>query len=395
MFSSRVPQPQSLNRLSLLIEERRAAGVPILDLTESNPTRCGFQYDVEGISRGLALPASLVYEPHPQGLLATRAAIASYYAEQGVRIDPEALFLTSGTSEAYGHLFTLLADPGDEILVPTPGYPLLEVLTGLNAINQVPYPLARDSSQAWRIDTERLAECISTRTRSIVVVSPNNPTGSFLKNKERDAIEALCRKHDLALIVDEVFSDYGRVPDPERCATAAGQSGALTFVLNGFSKMVGLPQMKLAWIQVGGPAELREQASERLAFITDAYLSVATPVQHAAPTILRQRRRIQEQIRQRLEENFRILARLLPGSPAQVLPREGGWYAVLRLAGDTGDEETAIGILEQGGVLVHPGYFYDFPSAGYVVMSLLPQTEVFREGATRLASWLDAGSVGG
>ncbi len=389
MFSARVPQPQSLNPLSLLIERRRAAGVPILDLTESNPTRCGFQYDVEGISRGLALPASLVYEPHPQGLSSTRAAIAAYYSEQGVGVDPDSLFLTSGTSEAYGHVFTLLADPGDEVLVPTPGYPLLEVLTGLGGISQVQYPLAQDASQVWRIDMGRLAARIGPRTRAIVVVSPNNPTGSFLKNQERDSLDALCRQHDLALIVDEVFSDYGRAPDAERCATAAGrQVGALTFVLNGFSKMVGLPQMKLAWIQVGGAAELCTQARERLAFVTDAYLSVATPVQHAAPTILRQRRRIQEQIRQRLEENSRTLGRLLPGGPVQVLPREGGWYAVLRLAVGREDEETAVALLEQEGVLVHPGYFYDFPSAGYVVMSLLPQVEVFREGITRLAAWL-------
>ena len=189
--------------------------------------------------------------------------------------------------------------------------------------------------------------------------------------------------------MDEVFSDYGRGPDPERCATAAGRSGALTFVLNGFSKMVGLPQMKLAWIQIAGPAELCREARERLAFVTDAYLSVATPVQHAAPTILRQRRRIQEQIRQRLEENSRTLTRLLSGRPCHVLPREGGWYAVLHLVGDTGDQETAIALLEKEGVLVHPGHFYDFPSDGYLVLSLLPQGDIFREGAAHLSSWLE------
>jgi aspartate/methionine/tyrosine aminotransferase len=388
MFSSRVPEPHSLNPLSLLIEECRAAGAPILDLTESNPTRCGFQYDAEGISRGLALPASLVYEPHPQGIPATRAAIASYYAEQGVSVDPDMLFLTSGTSEAYGHLFTLLADPGDEVLVPTPGYPLLEVLTGLDGVRRVHYPLARDASGIWRIDTERLRNTISTRTRAIAVVSPNNPTGSFLKKRERGAIEELCRQHDLALIVDEVFSDYGRAPDPERCATAAGPAGALTFVLNGLSKMAGLPQMKLAWIHVGGPAELRVRAAERLAFVTDAYLSVGAPIQHAAPAILRQRSLIQGQIRQRLEENSRTLERLVTGGPARVLPREGGWYAVLRLEGETADEDVAIGLLKREGVLVHPGYFYDFPSPGYLVMSLLPRVDVFREGVARLASGL-------
>jgi alanine-synthesizing transaminase len=385
MFSRRVPESGSLNRLTRLIEERRSSGAPIIDLTESNPTRCGFQYDVEGIGRGLSLTASLLYEPHPQGLLVARRAIAGYYAESGVELSPDSFFLTSGTSEAYGLLFKLLADPGDEVLVPTPGYPLLEVLSGLDAIDQAHYPMDLVPGRGWRIDGEKLRACISTRTRAIVVVSPNNPTGSYLKRGELETITAICREHRLALIVDEVFSDYGRGTDPERCWTAAGNGGALTFTLNGFSKMVGLPQMKLGWIQVSGPEDLRAAAAERLAFVTDAYLTVATPVQHAAPTILRQRRRIQEQIRGRLEENGRTLTACLADARCEILPREGGWYAVLSLPDGVSDEETAIAALKEG-VLVHPGYFYDFSSGSHLVMSLLPPLDAFRDGVARLAS---------
>jgi aspartate/methionine/tyrosine aminotransferase len=389
MFSHRVPSDHSTNRLSAAIEERRRRGAPILDLTESNPTRCGFRYDEPALLGALASPGGLLYEPHPQGLAAARKAVAVYYEGIGSRVDPENLFLTTGTSEAYTQVFKLLADPGDGILVPTPGYPLLDVLTGLEAVRMEHYLLVHDQSGGWSIDLERLRASVSTRTKAIVIVSPNNPTGSYLKRGELEECNALCRDFGLALIVDEVFSDYGRGPDPRRVRTAAGNEGALTFTLNGFSKLVGLPQLKLGWIHVGGPPVLAAQARERLAFVTDAFLSVSAAVQHAAPAVFAQREGVQEQINRRLEENERALAECLSGIDCcRVLAREGGWYAVVRIAEEISDEDLAVRLLQEDGVLVHPGYFYDFPAGAHLVLSLLPPASTFREGAAKLADRL-------
>ncbi len=387
MFSRRTPSPQSSNPLSRALEERKRTGGPIIDLTESNPTRCGFVYDTAAFAATLAGSAGAPYEPHPQGMPSARAAIAASYVERGLRVDPESLVLTSGTSEGYAHLFTLLADAGDEILVPTPGYPLLEVLTGLGGVRLVHYRQVYDENAGWSIDLERLGASISTRSRAIVVVSPNNPTGAFLKRAELDAIALLCREHGLALIADEVFSDYGSGSGAARVASAVDHEGALTFVLNGLSKMSGLPQMKLAWIHASGPAGLRSAAVDRLAFIADAYLSVGTPVQHAAPVLLAARRAVAPQIVSRIEANFAVLELLgkRSGGAARVLAREGGWYAVLRLPDECSDEEVALGLLGRDGVLAHPGYFYDFPPAGaFLVLSLLPPLDVFGEGAERI-----------
>jgi alanine-synthesizing transaminase len=391
MFSHRVPSDHSTNRLSAAIEERHARGAPVLDLTESNPTRCGFRYDQQALLDALASPGGLLYEPHPQGLAAARVAVAGYYAEIGITVDPENLFLTTGTSEAYSQVFKLLADPGDEILVPTPGYPLLDVLTGLEAIRLEHYVLAHDDSAGWSIDLERLRASVSTRTKAIVVVSPNNPTGSYLKRGELEECNALCEDFGLALVVDEVFSDYGRGADVRRVRTAAVNEGALTFTMNGFSKLVGLPQLKLGWIHVGGPRALADQARERLSFVTDAFLSVSAAVQHAAPAVFAQRAAVQEQIKGRLEENDRALGECCAGvSSCRVIAREGGWYAVVRIADEISDEDLAVRLLQEDGVLVHPGYFYDFAEGAWLVLSLLPPAAVFREGAARLAERLRA-----
>jgi alanine-synthesizing transaminase len=393
MFSHRVPVDHTANRLSVAITARRARGEPILDLTESNPTRCGFVHDEPSLLAALASPAALLYEPHPQGLLSARTAVAAYYGEAGAAVHPESLFLTTGTSEAYAHIFKLMADPDDEILVPTPGYPLLDVLSGLEAVRIVPYLLrygaTGNGAAGWTIDRERLRASISTRTRAIVVVSPNNPTGSFLKHDELDDLNALCSEFDLALIVDEVFSDYGGEADSSRVRTAARNDASLTFTLNGFSKLVGLPQVKLGWISVSGPAELVRPASERLAYVTDAYLSVSAAVQHAAPVILRQRSGVQRQINRRLEDNSRSLHESLSRVPScQVLPREGGWYSIVRIPDEASDEELSISLLERDGVLVHPGYFYDFPAGTFLVLSLLPDEETFRRGVASFARHL-------
>jgi hypothetical protein len=397
MFSHRVPADHSTNRLSAAIEERRGRGAHILDLTESNPTRCGFQLDDAALLRALANPSALLYEPHPQGLDSAREAVSRYYAQIGFEVDPQTLFLTTGTSEAYTQLFKLLADPGEEILVPTPGYPLLDVLTALEAVRLAHYPLVYKKPGGWAIDCEGLRASISTKTRAIVVVSPNNPTGSYLKPGELEECNALCRDFGLALIVDEVFSDYGPTGGQQssRVRTAASNEGALTFTLNGFSKLVGLPQLKLGWIRVSGPPHLAGQARERLAYVSDAFLSVSAAVQHAATEVFRQRLPMQNQINQRLQDNSLALQECLCGlGGCTILDREGGWYAIVQIAQDISDEDLAVGLLRDDGVLVHPGYFYDFPDGSHLVLSLLPPTTEFREGVRRLAlrlqSWVTA-----
>ncbi len=395
MFSKRISKNTTTNRLTQALERRRKAGAALLDLTESNPTRSAILYDQVAISGALVQPGAMLYEPHPQGLLAARKAVSLYYSERDVAVDPDFLVLASGTSEAYGYLFKLLTDPGDEILVPVPGYPLLEVLTTLEAVRLVPYRSLYDDRRGWMVDLERLANTISNRTRAIVVVSPNNPTGAFLKKDELAGITELCRRFDLALIVDEVFSDYGRGADATRVSSAAGENGALTFVLNGLSKIVGLPQMKLAWTHVNGPRDLRLRAAEGLEFIADAYLSVSTPVQLGASIILGQRKAIQAQILKRLDENERALEDALRMVPScRILKREGGWYAVVRLPEEVSDEEICLRCIELDGVVVHPGYFYDFPSGSHLVLSLLTSGPVLREGVLKLAAQLQAGAPG-
>lgn len=391
MFSDRVQRNPTANRLTRALERKRAAGARLLDLTESNPTRSGISYNAAEIARALIQPAGMVYEPHPQGLLVAREAVAGYYGERGIRVSPDSLVLSSGTSEAYGYLFKLLADPGDEILVPVPGYPLLTVLTELESVRLVPYRMLYDEESGWTIDMERLRNTVSNRTVAIVVVSPNNPTGSFLKQTELAEINELCRRFELALIVDEVFSDYGTGSDDARVQSAAGNDGALTFALNGFSKIVGLPQLKLAWAHVSGPRALADQAISRLEFIADAYLSVGTPIQHAASIILAQRGPIQKQILDRLRDNERLLESRVSEIPScRLLRREGGWYAVLRLPEEMSDEDLAVDLLERENVLAHPGYFYDFPSGSFLVLSLLTPGPHFREGVEKLAARLKA-----
>jgi aspartate/methionine/tyrosine aminotransferase len=311
--------------------------------------------------------------------------VAQYYRQRGREVPEDSLFLASGTSEAYGWLFKLLADPGAEILVPKPGYPLLEVLTALESVRIVHYPLRYAEPDGWAVDRDRLRDTVGTRTVAIAAVSPNNPTGSYLKEGELSFLQELCRQFGLALIVDEVFSDYEAGTAADRVATAAGRSEALTFVLNGFSKILGLPQLKLSWIQVSGPEPLRRQAEERLEFIADAYLSVASPVQLAATELLAGREAIQARVQRRLQANERFLAERLGGqAAARLLRREGGWYAVLELAGEAADEELAMALLVKDGVLVHPGYFYDFSAERFLVLSLLTPEEIFRQGVERL-----------
>jgi aspartate/methionine/tyrosine aminotransferase len=367
-----------------VIKEKQEKGLPFIDLTESNPTRAGFLYP-RGILEALADPGALVYEPHPRGALAARQAVSLYYRERGWEVDPERLFLCSGTSEAYSWLFQLLGDPEAEVLIPKPGYPLLEVLTRLSSVRLVHYRLTMGERGFWRIDGDSLRAAVSPRTAAIVVVDPNNPTGSYLTRGEWEAVGALCRQFGLALIVDEVFHDYPSLPRP---AGSPGPDGVVSFRLNGLSKIAGLPQMKLAWILLHGPDEAIREGTERLEFISDAYLSVGTPIQRAAPRILGLRGEIQARILERLERNERTLRSAAEGAGSwRVLPREGGWYAVLDLPGGPSDEELAMLLMEEDSVLVHPGFFYDFSSEA-LVLSLLTPPEAFREGVGRLAARL-------
>ena len=385
MFSTRTNWPLEPNRLSELLRERRARGLPILDLTESNPTRCGLALDVNEILSPLHNPRSLVYEPDPRGLRAAREAVAQYYSERGVQLHPDQVFLTTSTSEAYSFVFRLLANPGDKILAPQPSYPLFDFLGALNDVEVLPYPLVYDAG--WQVQVEALASRWDSPVRALLVVHPNNPTGSFIKTRELDRMIEICSHHGAALIADEVFADYGLDANRERVITHAQDSKVLTFTLSGLSKICALPQMKLGWIAVNGPPELQNEALARLEVIADTYLSVSTPVALATPWWLARRRAIQSRILERLHANLHKLdEQLVSGSPVTRLKIEGGWYAILRVPSTRNDEDWAADLLAHAGVSVHPGHFYDFPSEGFLVLSLLPASEVFEDAVSRVIS---------
>jgi len=394
MFSRRTGWPLDRNTLTLEIECRRAQGLTVIDLTESNPTRCGFAFDSRAILQALSKPAALSYAPDPRGPRESRNAVAAYYEERGARLDPEQMFLTASTSEAYSYLFRLLADPGDSILVPRPSYPLFDFLAGLNDLEVVPYPLIYDSE--WRIDRDGLAAGIERADRllgvprAVIVVHPNNPTGSFVKPEESRALVELCRRHELAIIADEVFSDYALDGRPR--PTHAACDSVLTFTLSGLSKISALPQMKLAWIVVNGPEDTRRQAIDRLEIVADTYLSVSAPAALAAPELLETRHTVQPEIRTRLQQNLAEFDRRLDlaGSGARRLKVEGGWYAIVKVDRDSSvnDDELCTSLAREDGVLVHPGHFYGFQEEGHLVLSLLPEPGIFAEGIGKLRSRL-------
>lgn len=381
MFSARTRWELSANRLNAALEAKRRAGVPVLDLTESNPTRAGLAGPPDLLA-SLSDPASLLYEPVPFGLRRAREAVAADHARRGLAADPDRILLTASTSEAYAFLFKLLCDPGDEVLVPRPGYPLFEYLANLESVRVSPYAFEHDGR--WHLSASALAEAVTPRTRAIVVVNPNNPTGAFLKQDELRALEILCAQHGMAIISDEVFADYAFADDPQRAGSVARDGPALAFALGGLSKSCALPQLKLAWCAVSGPEALRREAWSRLEIVADTYLSVSTPVQHAAPALLARREELQAPVRARIVANLAGLrARLAGGSPATLLEPEGGWYAVLRVPATMPEEEIVLRLLDDHDVLVHPGYFFDFPREAYLVLSLLPEPAVFQEGISR------------
>jgi len=381
MFSRRLDWDARPNRLSQAVEARRRAGTPILDLTESNPTRAGFAYPAE-IVRAFEDPAMLRYEPAPRGARAAREAVAAYYARRGARIKPERILLTASTSEGYAYLFKLLADPGDEVLVPRPSYPLFEFLANLEGVAPRQYPLVYHGG--WTIDLEAVEAAISQRTRAVVVVHPNNPTGSYVKRVEAKALARMCAARGIAVISDEVFADYAWGGDAEREATLADLEECLSFSMSGLSKIAGLPQMKLGWIVAGGPEELRRAAMEKLEWIADTYLSVSTPVQCAAARLLEAGEAVERQIRERTAANLAAARAALADSAAGILKAEGGWYIVVQAPRIRSEEEWAMELIERHGVLVQPGYFYDFEMEAFLVVSLLPEQRIFREAMERL-----------
>jgi len=384
VFSSRLNWSQHPNRLSILLAEKRQAGAQILDLTESNPTRVGLAYPQAEILDALGVASALRYHPSPRGLDSAREAVAGYYHDRGTEISPDRVLLTASTSEAYAYLFKLLTNPGDEILAPRPSYPLFEFLAGLESVQIRQYPLRYDG--AWHVDFDALKRAISPRTRGIVVVNPNNPTGSFLKQAELDILDSLAAERGLAILSDEVFRDYAFGGEADRVSTLVGDRQALTFSMSGLSKIAGLPQMKLGWIVASGPRseEAPDQAMDALELIADTYLSVATPVQLALPRLLEVSGRILQEIRQRTAVNLSRLRAAIHGSPATLLRLEGGWYAVLQVPRTRTEEEWTLKLLDECGVLVQPGFFFDFESEAYLVLSLLPEPATFAEGVSRL-----------
>jgi aspartate/methionine/tyrosine aminotransferase len=351
----------------------RAAGAQLCDLTASNPTHCGFSYDAASILAPLSEPGALAYHPDPRGLREAREAVCRYYRDHGARVEPEQIFLTTSTSEAYSFLFRLVCDPGDEVLIGQPGYPLFDFLARLDDVGLVAYDLFYD--HGWHLDLESLRRRVTSRTRAVMIVHPNNPTGNFTGRGEREAIEALCREHGLALIVDEVFLDYDL--DRREESFAAGNHTAPTFVLSGLSKVAALPQMKAAWIACFAGAE----AMQRLEVISDTFLSLSTPIQCALPAWLSQRSTLQRQIKERLRANLVSLDAILSRQTlVSRLTVEAGWYAVLRVPGLQRQEDTALDLLLERGVVVHSGGFFGFSGQGWLVVSLLTPLEEFREG---------------
>jgi aspartate/methionine/tyrosine aminotransferase len=371
---------------SRALEARRQSGLRILDLTASNPTQCGFSYEPNLLAE-LSAEGARAYDPDPRGMMHAREAVCGYYADHGANVDPEQVVLTTSTSEGYSWLFRLLCDPGDEVLIAQPSYPLFELLATMDDVRLVPYALLYDpgGSHGWSLDMHALRERITPRARAIIVVHPNNPTGHFTTAVERAALTEMCREHGLALIVDEVFLDYWFPGHGAQESFARDEEGALTFVLSGLSKIAALPQMKASWIVCRGPKAVRKEALRRLEIIADTFLSMNAPVQHALPGWLRGRQSIQRQIRERVQHNLETLDAALTGGDTMArLACEGGWYATLRTPSYANGEALAIRMIERHGVAVHPGSFFGFREQNRLVLSLLTLPEIFAEGIASL-----------
>jgi hypothetical protein len=383
VFSDRIAADLRPNRLAQALETRRRTGLPVIDLTESNPTRAGFEYP-HGLLAPLANAGGLLYAPQPFGLIEARRAAAAEYGRRGILVDADRIVLTSSTSEAYSLLFKLLAAPGDEVMVPRPSYPLFELLTALDGVVARPYDLEYHGT--WSIDVAGIERTIGPRTRAVLVVSPNNPTGSFISPDELERLAGVCGQRGVALIADEVFADYElEAGEAARAGCALMRSDVLVFSLSGASKSIGLPQVKLGWIAVAGPAGLVAEALERLELVCDTYLSVSTPVQLAAAELLDRGAAVRRQIRMRIAANYAGLKALSASAPSsRVLRAAGGWYAVVQVPTLRSEEDLVLDLLTGDGVLTHPGYFFDFQRESHLIVSLLTPEAEFATGAGRM-----------
>lgn len=382
-FSSRTSWDGSESSYAAAVREAKASGRQLYDLTRSNPTRCGFVYDAAALLPPLSDPRALVYDPDPRGIVSAREAVAAYYAEHGASVSPGDLVLTTSTSESYSYLLRLLCDPGDEVLVAQPSYPLFDFLADLDDVRLRPYPLFYD--HGWWIDIAELERAITARTRAIIVVNPNNPTGHWTRPAEREHLEELCVRHGLALIVDEVFLDYPLRQNAAARSFACEDHPALTFVLSGMSKIAGLPQMKAAWIATAGPEHAKAEALSRLEIIADTFLSMNAPIQLALPSWLAGRGAIQSQILERSRANLATLYRIaeqLPGS-LQALETQAGWSSVLHLPSCVGEAHCAERLIRERGVVVHPGSFYGMAESNRVIVSLIGPTDEFEASIRR------------
>ncbi len=381
-FAERTDWESEETAWSRALEMRRRSGLPILDLTASNPTQCGFAYDPDLLA-GLSAEGARHYDPDPRGMRDAREAVRGYYADHGAFVNAEQIVLTTSTSEGYSRLFRLLCDPGDAVLIAQPSYPLFDLLAAIDDVTLMPYPLLYDpgGSHGWSLDLHTLEQRITPRTRAILVVHPNNPTGHFTTASERAALSTLCHERGLALIVDEVFLDYPMAGcAAETFARHAG--GALTFVLSGLSKIAALPQMKASWIVSLGPQAEQREAMRRLEIIADTFLSMNAPVQQAMPRWIAGRHDIQRQIRARVQKNLAALDQALAGQHAvSRVACEGGWYAALRTPSFAAGDGLAVRLLEVYGIAIHPGSFFGFAEQNRLVISLLAVPEVFAEGA--------------
>jgi len=385
-FSSRFHWDSRPNPLTTLLREKRAANAAILDLTESNPTHAGLVYPQEEILSAFADPRALRYDPDPRGILSAREAVSRYYAARDVNVDPSRIILTASTSEAYAYLFKLLTNPGDEVLVPRPSYPLFEYLAAMESVGVRQYPLRYDG--AWHIDFDALEKAASNRTRAIAIVNPNNPTGSFLKKEEWSRLAAWAASRNIAVLSDEVFSDFAFAPQSARISTLADTTAASVFSMSGLSKIAGLPQMKLGWIVANGPGH--RAALDGLEWIADTFLSVATPMQLALGRLLPATETIRDQIRQRTTDHLAIArATFHAGSSCRILNAEGGWYIVIQIPSTRSEEEWTLGLLRDANVLVQPGFFYDFEAEAYIVVSLLTEPATYQEGLRRISKYVE------
>jgi alanine-synthesizing transaminase len=394
-FSSRTSWDAGESSYAAAVREARSSGGRLYDLTVSNPTRCGFAYDAEALLKPLADARALVYDPDPRGMVSAREAVAGYYAGHGAEVPVDDLVLATSTSESYSFLFRLLCDPGDEVLVAQPSYPLFDFLADLDDVRLRPYPLFYD--HGWSIDFAELERAVTLRTRAIIVVHPNNPTGHWTGAREREAMEALCARHGLALIVDEVFLDYSLNNGPLRESAAGsfacGAHPVLTFVLSGLSKIAGLPQMKAAWIATLGPDRARAEALGRLEIVADTFLSMNAPVQLAMPSWLAGVGAMQAQIQARARGNLAMLQRIAEEAPGrlQVLEVDAGWSAVVGLPGCVGEVDCAERLVRERGVVVHPGAFYGMAERNRLVVSLIGAAGDFEVGIQRATTELSTG----